>query len=161
MQMPSPSCLPFLQASLLPAFVWQSALDLWLPNLLLMLALTIMLLKATLRRIPSAAEDAAILDGCGFWRRLHQLVIPKVGPVLLILTLGLLVTGWADVSATDLMEGQAHLGSIAPNDSFLLGRGIPDGTAMAVLMVLLTAVTALLYLARRFLSLGRFTNPHM
>jgi len=172
MQMQSSACLTLFQASIFPAFQLQSALGVWLPNLLLVALLVFALLNGILRRIPSHAEDAALLDGCGFWRTLSHLVVPRLGPLLLVVAFTLLLTGWEDVMAPRVVIYRSHptvLASPGKSDdlavmlafrSALIGGNIHDsGARVAALMILFTPVLAFFYLALRYLFQGRFTVP--
>jgi len=155
-----------------PGFWFQSALNIWAPNFLLVAALIIIPLRRVLGRIPAEQEDAAILDGCGFWRSLGHLVLPRLGPVLLVVALALILAGWEDAVAPGILMFSPVHASIVPDATgngfsafaavtYSPSRifGLPSGPGVAVLMVLISPLIGLVYLAQRYLRHGRLTQP--
>ena len=63
---------PFLMASIIPVHVWR------------MLPLATVIVLAGLSSIPHDIHDAAQVDGAGFFRRLFQITIPLVLPILMV-----------------------------------------------------------------------------
>lgn len=47
----------------------------------------VMLLSANFRAVPRDLDEAAIVDGCGFWRLLIQILIPTVSPAIATITI--------------------------------------------------------------------------
>ncbi len=170
MQMPISACLAAMPMSLLASLWTRSADAIWIPNLILLSVATILSLGMVLRRIPSHLEDAAILDGCGFWRTLWRIVLPRLAPVLLVAGVIVLIGGWEDVMGPQI---STHSGSIAPLSISSTTRPGPapgtllienmayinPGAVVALLMLFLSPVIAFLYLTQRFLIHGRFTSP--
>jgi ABC-type glycerol-3-phosphate transport system permease component len=156
MQMLLPACLAAAPAP--PP--WQSALlGTWAPNLLLAIVIPVVALALILRRIPAPAEDAAILDGCGFWRTAWHLVLPRLGPVWLAAGLMLLFTGWEDC-----MTWTAGFSSPSPDTLYsykwgiVVGGHFIDGGCVAVAgTLLLIPAASFLYLLLRYATRGRFT----
>jgi len=46
--------------------------------------LIILLLFAALQTVPSQLEEAAKIDGAGYWRRLTRIIIPSIKPVIFV-----------------------------------------------------------------------------
>jgi ABC-type glycerol-3-phosphate transport system permease component len=163
MQMPFPACLAAGSALTLS----MDAMDTWLPNLILIAIFIALPLRYILRRIPSGMEDAAIMDGCGFWRTLGHLLVPRLAPVLVIAAIVLLITGWEDVMSAK-MAVLPPPGAAAQSSSAMMiirstvlihGHLLDSGVVAALLMLLASPVIAFLYLAQQYVSRGRFTVP--
>jgi ABC-type glycerol-3-phosphate transport system permease component len=171
MQMPLPACLAALQSPIFTQIWLQNTLSVWLPNLMLAAAGIILLLGGILRNIPAESEDAAILDGCGFWRTLIHLVVPQLGPALLCALAVLILAGWEDVMAPKFVElppqvtaltasrpGNPTLQFLSPS-VFIGHTPVDAGAAAAVFMLAASVAVAFIYLLMRYLRLGRFTQP--
>jgi ABC-type glycerol-3-phosphate transport system permease component len=167
MQMPFPSCLAAATATGLPPSLFLSILTVWLPNLLLIAAVTALPLHFILRGISSRQEDAAIMDGCGFWRTLSHILLPRLGPVLVIATVAFLILGWEDVSSARVVVLSGPGGVIQPDSTstfrllssavVIHGHVMDSGAVAAFLTLLASPLIAFLYLLQRYVLRGRFT----
>jgi len=120
------------------------------------LPLATVILLAGLTAIPKEILDAAQVDGAGFWRRLFQVVMPMLFPVMSIaflfgfvftftdMTVVYVLTRGGPVNSTQVLASWAFLKGIEAGD-------LAQGAAIALfLFPALAGVTALvLLLARR------------
>jgi multiple sugar transport system permease protein len=88
--------------TMVPRFLlWKSvgAVDtlvpLWLPSFFGN-AFFIFLLRQFYQTLPKELEDAAKMDGCGFWRTCWQVMTPQVGPALAVIGLWTFFGSWND-----------------------------------------------------------------
>jgi ABC-type glycerol-3-phosphate transport system permease component len=148
----------------------RSAEAIWLPNLVLVVAVILLSLRATIRRLPPQLEDTAILDGCGFWRTLRHIILPRLGPAFLAALLVALVVGWEDLMGPQIGSHPVSFTPFSFSSSTIPGPPpgrtifsntfhINCGEVVALLMLILVPVVAFLYLSQRFLLKGRFTTP--
>jgi multiple sugar transport system permease protein len=164
MQIPILTCLVRLLATAEPLLPtgpagWDHALYvLWIVNLLATVSVSVFLLRRALRRAPSDLEDAARIDGCGFWRVYWHVMLPLVRPALGFLGLFLLIAIPDDAMAP-LIEanGQGpHSGLVVPDVS---ARGVTispggSGVLMACSLLLAPPVIATFFFARRYFQKG-------
>lgn len=132
MQMLIPMCLAVLLAA--PDGAWRHApyapYAIWLPNLLATAFTILFLLRLLLRGIPRDLEDAARIDGCGFWRLCWHIVLPLARPVLALGGVLILIAAWDD----------AMVGTL--------------GLAMACGLLFIAPVIAIFFLASRYFRKG-------
>ena len=60
------------------------------------LPFTIWLLKSYFQGIPRELEEAALVDGCGFWRMLGRVLLPAAAPGLVAAAMFAFMTAWND-----------------------------------------------------------------
>lgn len=78
----------------------ETLLPLWAINLLATVFVSILLLRQAFRGIPGDLEDAARIDGFGFWRVYWHVMLPLVRPVLGFLALFILIAALDDAMAS-------------------------------------------------------------
>ncbi len=59
-------------------------------------AFCIYLMVQFMRGIPSALEEAAVVDGCGFFRRFFQIILPNCKPALFTIGIFSFIWSWDD-----------------------------------------------------------------
>ena len=160
MQMPNLTCL----TALLPAppeavWYWYPRPDsIWLASFLgmafVMACVMVYLLRRVLRRVPGDLEDAAAIDGCGFWRVCWHIVMPRLGPVLALAGVVMLIGAWDDALIGVWSLHGASTGAVG----FDVIVGIIFGVMMAGALFLITPVIATFFLAQRYLRTGRLTE---
>jgi multiple sugar transport system permease protein len=60
------------------------------------LPFTIWLLKSYFQGIPRELEEAALVDGCGFWRMMGRVLLPAAAPGLVAAAMFAFMTAWND-----------------------------------------------------------------
>lgn len=121
-----------------------------------MLPLATVILLAGLTAIPQDILDAAEVDGAGFWRRLFQVMIPLLLPIMTIAVLFGVVFTFTDIAVVYVLTqgGPVHSTQVLASWAFFKGIEAGDlaqGAAIALfLFPVMAGVAALmLRLARR------------
>jgi multiple sugar transport system permease protein len=144
------------QVTLIPTFIlmkWLGLLDnhlsLILPGLFSVYGT--FLLRQFFLTIPREVEEAAIIDGCGFWRRFSQVILPLAKPALATLAIFTVMTQW-----NDFLYPMVFLNS-EQNRTLTIGLAIFHGDVDVRWNLLMTAATlSLLPVIVVFLSAQRF-----
>jgi multiple sugar transport system permease protein len=121
-----------------------------------MLPLATVILLAGLTSIPQEILDAAEVDGAGFWRRLFQIMIPMLLPIMAVAVLFGIVFTFTDIAVVYILTqgGPVHSTQVLASWAFFKGIEAGDlaqGAAVALfLFPAMAGVAALmLRLARR------------
>jgi len=121
-----------------------------------MLPLATVILLAGLTAIPQEILDAAEVDGAGFWRRLFQIMIPMLLPIMTVAVLFGIVFTFTDIAVVYILTqgGPVHSTQVLASWAFFKGIEAGDlaqGAAVALfLFPPMAGVAALmLRLARR------------
>jgi multiple sugar transport system permease protein len=121
-----------------------------------MLPLATVILLAGLTAIPQEILDAAEVDGAGFWRRLFQVMIPMLLPIMAVAVLFGIVFTFTDIAVVYILTqgGPVHSTQVLASWAFFKGIEAGDlaqGAAVALfLFPAMAGVAALmLRLARR------------
>jgi len=121
-----------------------------------MLPLATVILLAGLTSIPQEILDAAEVDGAGFWRRLFQIMIPLLFPVIAIAFLFGIVFTFTDITVVYILTqgGPIHSTQVLASWAFFKGIEAGDlaqGAAVALFLFPVMAGVAALILrfARR------------
>ena len=88
----------------------------------------LMLVQAFMREIPSALEESAMIDGCGYFRSFIQIMIPLCMPVIATMALFAAVGQWNDWFSTQYYTTGKHLMTLAA----YLQRLIAEATAKSL-----------------------------
>ncbi|WP_148058944.1 carbohydrate ABC transporter permease [Bogoriella caseilytica] len=114
------------------------------------------ILGAALRNVPHELEEAATLDGAGYWRRLWSITLPQIMPVMLVMTilgiiatlkvldLVLALTGGGPANSTQTLALLSYDSSFR---HFNFGVGAAFGNVLLVVTIIIAAVYA--WLSRR------------
>ncbi len=120
------------------------------------LPLATVILMAGLSSIPRDIQDAAAVDGAGFWRRLFQIRIPLVLPIMIVAVLFGVVFTFTDMIVVFLMTrgGPYDSTQVLANLAFftgIQGGDLGEGAAIALFLfpILLAAAIVFLRIARR------------
>ena len=115
-----------------------------------------MIILAGVSSIPTEILEAATVDGAGFWRRLIQVELPLLLPVVSVTVLFGMVYTATDMGVVYVLTGggPANLTHVLPTLAFqrgIQGADLGQGAAIAVFLVplLLLIAVFLLRLARR------------
>ena len=111
---------------------------------------------AGLASIPQEVVEAAIVDGAGFWRRLFQVELPLLLPVVTVAVLFGVVYTATDLGVVYILTGggPANTTQVLPTLAFqrgILGADLGQGAAIAVFLLpfLIVVAIAMLRVARR------------
>jgi multiple sugar transport system permease protein len=106
--------------------------------------------------IPSEIMEAAVVDGAGFWRRLFQIELPLLTPVLAIAVLFGVVYTATDLGVVYILTGggpanTTHVLATLAFQRGILGADLGQGAAIAVFLLpfLMLVAIGMLRLARR------------
>ena len=140
-------------AALLPAIGLSTApARMWILNLLAVALVSASLLRGRLRSLPRDLEDAARIDGCGFWRVCWHVLLPQVRPTLGAIGVVILIAASDDIMAARI-DATGHP-FYAHFEAISVGMG---GFGIAMLLSLLVvppAITAIFLARHYFLKSG-------
>jgi multiple sugar transport system permease protein len=118
--------------------------------------LAAVIILAGLISIPDDINDAAAIDGAGFWRKLFEITVPLTLPVIAVATLFGAVLTFTDMSVVYILTrgGPENATQVLPSYAYLKGIGSGDlaqGAAIAVFLfpLLLAAAIAILRSVKR------------
>jgi multiple sugar transport system permease protein len=118
--------------------------------------LAAVIIMAGLISIPDDINDAAEIDGAGFWRRLWEITIPLNLPVIAVATLFGAVLTFTDMTVVYILTrgGPANATQVLPSYAFFKGIGggdLAQGAAIALFLfpLLLAATIAVLRAVKR------------
>jgi multiple sugar transport system permease protein len=106
--------------------------------------------------IPDDINDAAAIDGAGFWRRLWEITIPLNLPVIAVATLFGAILTFTDMTVVYILTrgGPTNATQVLPSYAFIKGIGggdLAQGAAIALFLfpLLLAATIAVLRAVRK------------
>jgi multiple sugar transport system permease protein len=121
-----------------------------------LLPLATVILLAGLTSIPQEVLDAAEVDGAGFWRRLFQIMIPMLLPIMTVAVLFGIVFTFTDITVVYILTqgGPVHSTQVLASWAFFKGIEAGDlaqGAAVALFLfpVMAGVAAVMLRLARR------------
>jgi multiple sugar transport system permease protein len=118
------------------------------------LSLVIWLMRSFFENTPRALEEAALIDGAGFWQSLWHVVLPTAAPGLAATAILCFVFSWNDfffaliLTRTDAMTAPVAVVNFMNYEGWEWGK-IAAGGCMVMLPVLVFSL-----LVRRFLISG-------
>lgn len=120
------------------------------------LPLATVILLAGLTAIPQDINDAADIDGAGFWRQLFYIRLPLLLPILAIATLFSMVFTFTDLTVSLVLTRGGPVNDTQMLSSWAYFKGIQGGNlaqgaavALFMLPVLIAIAIGMLRLARR------------
>ena len=120
------------------------------------LPLATVILMAGLSAIPADVNDAAEVDGAGFWRRLFGITLPLLSPVITVALLFGIVFTFTDMAAVYVLTGGGPGNATQVLASWAFYKGISGGNlavgaadALIMFPVLLGLAAILLRIASR------------
>jgi multiple sugar transport system permease protein len=118
--------------------------------------LAAVIMMAGLVAIPRDLEEAAQVDGAGYWRRMFEVTIPLVLPVAAVAALFGAIFTFTDMAVVDVLTRGGPNNSTQVLASWAFVRGIDGGdtgqgaaTALFLFPILLAAAIAILQAVRR------------
>lgn len=152
------------QVTMIPHFLiirwlgWYNTLyPLWVPSLFAG-AFNVFLLRQFLKGIPRDLEDAAKIDGCGYWRVYWHVMLPLVRPTLAAIAIFTFMGTWNDfmgplIYLNDQRLYPLSLGLFALNVQTGGGAG-SMGIMMAGSLLMTLPVIAIFFFAQRYFLQG-------
>jgi multiple sugar transport system permease protein len=114
-----------------------------------------LIVLAGMTTLPQEMLEASVVDGAGFWRRLLEVELPLLSPVLVVAVLFGIANVATDLGVVYLLTGggPANTTQVLPTLAFqrgILGADLGQGAAVAVFMLpfLIVVAVAMLWLAR-------------
>lgn len=131
-------------ASVIVVFTWR------------IVPLAAVIVMAGLAAIPHEIDDAALVDGAGFWRKLFEVTVPLLAPIIAVAVLFSVILTITDMSVVWVLTrgGPTNSTQVLATYSYLKGiegGSLSQGAAIALfLLPVLIALTAvILRLAKR------------
>jgi multiple sugar transport system permease protein len=125
-------------------------------NVWRLLPLATVIILAGLSSIPHDIHDAAAVDGAGFWRRLFQITIPLMMPIMLVALLFGIVFTFTDMIVIYVLTrgGPYDTTQVLASYAFftgIMGGDLAVGAAISLFLFPLLVAAAILFLtiARR------------
>jgi multiple sugar transport system permease protein len=123
-----------------------------------MLPLATVILLAGLTAIPQEILDAAEVDGAGFWRRLFQVMIPLLLPIMTVAVLFGVVFTFTDIAVVYILTQGGPVHSTQVLSSWAFFKGIEAGDLAQGAAVALFLFPAMAGVAALMLRLARRTE---
>jgi multiple sugar transport system permease protein len=150
------------QVTMIPSFViyrylgWYNTLaPLWVPNCLAVNAFAVFLLRQAMKGIPRDLEDAARIDGCGYFRTYWHVALPLMRPTLAAISIFTFMFVWNDFMGPLIYVNDQRLYPLALGlFSFLAGRENQFTLIMAGSMIMTIPVIATFFFAQRHFIQG-------
>ncbi len=149
------------QATMIPHFIimrslhWYNTLyPLWVPSFFAN-AFFVFLLCQFLRGLPRDLEDAARIDGCGYWRIYWHVILPLIRPSLAAIAIFTFVGAWNDFTSPLLYVSDQRLFPLAFGLYALnIQSGEAPGIMMAGSLLMTLPVITIFFLAQRYFIQG-------
>jgi len=150
------------QVTMIPSFViykylgWYNTLaPLWVPNLLAVNAFAIFLLRQAMKGIPKDLEEAAQIDGCGWWRIYWNVALPLMRPTIAAISIFTFMYVWNDFMTPLIYVNDQRLYPLSLGlFSFLAGRENQFTLIMAGSMIMTVPVILTFFAAQRHFIQG-------
>ena len=123
-----------------------------------MLPLATVILLAGLTAIPQEVLDAAEVDGAGFWRRLFQIMIPLLLPIMAVAVLFGIVFTFTDIAVVYILTQGGPIHSTQVLASWAFFKGIEAGDLAQGAAVALFLFPAMAGVAALMLRMARRTE---
>ncbi|MCK4660408.1 MAG: ABC transporter permease subunit [Phycisphaerae bacterium] len=150
------------QITMIPSFViykylgWYNTLaPLWVPNCLAVNAFAIFLLRQAMKGIPRDLEEAAKIDGCGWFRIYWSIALPLMRPAIAAISIFTFMFVWNDFMGPLIYVNDQRLYPLALGlFSFLAGRENQFTLIMAGSMIMTVPVILTFFFAQRHFIQG-------
>lgn len=150
------------QVTMIPSFViykylgWYNTLaPLWVPNCLAVNAFAVFLLRQAMKGVPRDLEDAARIDGCGYFRTYWHVAMPLMRPTLAAISIFTFMFVWNDFMTPLIYVNDQRLYPLALGlFSFLAGRENQFTLIMAGSMIMTIPVILIFFFAQRHFIQG-------
>jgi len=118
-------------------------------------AFNVFLLRQFMKGIPRDLEDAAKIDGCGFWRVYWHLILPLIRPTLAAIGIFTFMGTWNDFMGPLIYLGDQRLYPLALG---LYAFNVQAGSSMSMMMagslLMTTPVIVIFFFAQKYFIQG-------
>jgi ABC-type glycerol-3-phosphate transport system permease component len=150
------------QVTMIPSFViykylgWYNTLaPLWIPNCLAVNAFAVFLLRQAMKGIPRDLEDAARIDGCGYFLTYWHVAMPLMKPTLAAISIFTFMFVWNDFMTPLIYVNDQRLYPLSLGlFSFMAGRENQFTLIMAGSMIMTLPVILTFFFAQRHFIQG-------
>lgn len=150
------------QVTMIPSFViyrqlgWYNTLaPLWVPSCLAINAFAIFLLRQAMKGLPRDLEDAAKIDGCGYFRTYWHVALPLMRPTLAAISVFTFMYVWNDFMGPLIYVNDQRLYPLALGlFSFLAGRENQFTLIMAGSVIMTIPVVVTFFFLQRYFIQG-------
>lgn len=151
------------QITMIPSFViyrqlglYNTLAPLWLPGCMAVNAFGIFLLRQAMKGIPRDLEDAARIDGCGYFRTFWHVALPEMKPTLAAISIFTFMYVWNDFMGPLIYVNDQRLYPLALGlFSLTVGKdGVMFTLIMAAATIMTLPVIALFFVAQRYFIQG-------
>jgi len=150
------------QVTMIPSFViykqlgWYNTLaPLWVPSCLAINGFAIFLLRQAMKGLPRDLEDAAKIDGCGYFRIYWHVALPLMKPTLAAISVFVFMYVWNDFMGPLIYVNDQRLYPLALGlFSFMAGREALFTLVMAGSVVMTLPVIIMFFLLQRYFIQG-------
>ncbi|HOX39795.1 MAG TPA: ABC transporter permease subunit [Candidatus Brocadiia bacterium] len=149
------------QVTMIPQFIifkslgWYNTLfPLWVTSIFGG-AFFIFLLRQFMKGIPKDLEDAALIDGCGYFRIYWHVILPNIKPALAAIAIFTFLGSWNDFMGPLIYVNDQRMYNLALGlFSFRLESGAAFGMLMAGSLIMTTPIIVIFFFAQRYFIQG-------
>ena len=150
------------QVTMIPSFIiykqlgWYNTLaPLWVPSCLGFNAFAIFLLRQAMKGLPRDLEDAAKIDGCGFFRTYWHVALPLMKPALAAISVFTFMYVWNDFMGPLIYVNDQRLYPLALGlFGFMAGREKEFTLIMSASVVMTLPVIITFFMLQRYFIQG-------
>jgi ABC-type glycerol-3-phosphate transport system permease component len=151
------------QVTLVPTFILFVKLG-WLDSFLPLIVpaffaqpFNVFLLRQFFRGVPRSLEDAALVDGCGYFRIYRQIILPLAKPALLTVTIFTFIMVWNDFMGPLIYISSEHKRTLALALAFFsqtFFAGVHTHHLMAASLITMTPCILVFIVFQRYFIRG-------
>jgi multiple sugar transport system permease protein len=114
----------------------------------------IWLLYGFIREVPRSLDEAAILDGCSYWRTFTEIILPVALPSLAVTGIFTFILVWNEFLLALILTGTQVKPFSVGMSEFVLSYEVLWGQLSAASMVFLVPLLVVVYLLQRYIVQG-------
>lgn len=118
------------------------------------LPFAIWLLYGFMREVPRSLDEAAILDGCSYWRTFTEIILPVALPSLAVTGIFTFILVWNEFLLALILTGTEVKPLAVGISEFVLSYEVLWGQLSAASMVLLLPLLIIVYLLQKYIVQG-------
>jgi multiple sugar transport system permease protein len=118
------------------------------------LPFAIWLLYGFVRELPKTLDEAAILDGCGYWKTFSEIIMPLSLPSLAVSGIFTFILVWNEFLLAMIMTGYETKTVAVGMSEFILSYEVVWGQLAAASMVFLLPLLLVVFLLQRYIVQG-------
>jgi raffinose/stachyose/melibiose transport system permease protein len=118
------------------------------------LPLTIFILSGFIRSIPRELDEAAVMDGCGYFQFIFSILFPLIQPALATVAIFIAIGVWNDFLDPFIYLSNANLRPVTTGLFVFFGEYSTDWTTLtaAILMITLPLIVIFIFFQRYIIS---------